>query len=124
MARKIICMLFLSVILFSSAGCAIIDKKNRRTLNLLDEKVRIESTAGRIAAAQVFVPVGTLTAMTDAAIVHPYCAIPEAADDTWELILEDPEGSDFRQVILFLPKVVITPVIFTVDWIGRILFPL
>lgn len=123
MDRKIIFTLFLSAILFLSAGCSGISKKYRRTLNLLDENVRIESTAGRIAAAPVFAPVGTLAFMTDAAIVHPICALPEAVGDTWELLWED-SGDELDYIILFLPKVVITPVIFTGDWIARILFPI
>ena len=123
MDRKIIFTLFLSAILFLSAGCSGISKKYRRTLNLLDETVRIESTVGRIAAAPAFIPVGTLAVMTDAAIVHPICAFPEAVDDTLDL-LWDGSGDDFFEIILFLPKVAITPVFFAGDWMCRIMLPI
>ncbi|MBU1052291.1 MAG: hypothetical protein KKC46_00495 [Proteobacteria bacterium] len=110
----------LSVVICS--GCAIADKDNRRTLNLLDDKIQIESTGGKITAAPVFMPVGTVAAITDMTIVHPLVSVPKAAEDTSEVIWENPQGSDFRQMMLLLPKVISTPLYFTGDMILRCFF--
>lgn len=112
----------LSIIVFS--GCAIIEKDNRRTLNFMDEKIQIESTWGKVGAAPVFIPVGTVAAATDMVIVHPLVSIPKAATDTSEVIWENPKGSDFRQMMLLLPKVISTPLYFTGDMTLRCLFPI
>ena len=113
-----------AALLLSCSGCAIVDKDNRRTLNLLDELVRVEQSGWRIAAAPVFIPVGLLAGAADAVVVHPIVSIPEAADDAYEAIWENPEGSEFRQMMLFVPKIVVTPLFFAGDWILRVLFPI
>ena len=124
MWKHSICLVVLSVLLASCGGCAIVDRQNRRTLNKLDEWVRIEKPASRTAAAPVFIPVGLLAGAADAVVVHPIASVPKAADDTREEIWDNPEGSEFRQMMLFVPKVFVTPVFFVGDWALRVLFPI
>ena len=116
--------MLLMILAFFCSGCAIVDKRNRRTLNLLDSHVRIESTGGRVAAAPVFIPVGLAAALTDMLIVHPIVSVPPAIKDTRECIWENPEGSEFRQMMLFIPKVAFTPVFFAGDLVFRVLLPI
>ena len=120
--KQCFCVLFL--IFYMTQGCAIVDKENRRTLNLLDDAIQIESTAGKICAAPIFVPVGTVAGLLDMVVIHPVFSVPKAADDTLDLIWRDPKGSDFRQILIFVPKLIITPIYFSGDWVLRILFPI
>jgi len=116
------CLLFL--VFLMAQGCAIVDKKNRRALNLLDDVIQIESTAGKICAAPIIVPVGTGAGLLDMIVVHPIVSVPKAADDTLDLIWRDPQGSDFRQILIFVPKLIVTPFYFSGDWVLRVLFPI
>ncbi len=111
-----------AAVLSASTGCSVIQKENRRTLNALDEAVRIESATGQIAAAPVFVPVGVAALVADAVVVHPLVSVPAAWSDTSRVVWEDPEGSDFYQAMVFLPKVAVTPVVLVGDWGLRVLF--
>lgn len=122
MPRFSIFLLLMAAIVWSSAGCTIVEKDNRRTLNYLDKHVKFESTGAKIAAAPIFIPVGLVAVITDAVIVNPAIALPKAYDDTLD-IWRNPEGSDFRQMMLFVPKVVVTPIFFVLDWGARILIP-
>ena len=124
MTRRLVCLVCLLAVLGSWAGCAIVEKENRRTLNALDKAVQIESTGGRIAAAPVFIPVGVAAALADMVIVHPIASVPKAADDTSEDIWEDPTSSPFWEMMLFVPKVIVTPLYFTGAWVLRVLFPI
>jgi hypothetical protein len=106
-----------------AGGCAITDRNNRLVLNSLDNAVQdsaiTNSTAGRIAAAPLAIPAGTVAGVLDMAIVTPARAVRPAWKDTSEYLWEDPQGSDMRQMMLFVPKVVATPLLFTGDWAFR-----
>ncbi len=108
------------------SGCAIANEKNRVLLNSLDSAVRdtaiTNSTAGRIAAAPLAVPVGTVAGVLDMAVITPARAVSPAWSDTSEFLWEDPQGSDMRQMMLFVPKVVATPLVFIGDWSFRSVF--
>lgn len=109
-----------------AGGCAIADQNNRLLLNALDRAVQdtaiTNSTAGRIAAAPLAIPVGTVAGVLDMAVVTPARAVSPAWKDTSEYLWEDPQGSDMRQLMLFVPKVVATPLLFTGDWAFRSVF--
>jgi len=122
MNRFIVMTALAAVMLSACSGCAIIDKDNRRVLNHLDEKVQFESDNAKIAASPVFIPVGLVAGLTDAVVVHPLVSLPEAYDDTSEAVWENPGGSEFHQAMIFLPKVVVTPLVFVGDWALRVLF--
>ena len=109
-------------VLSTCSGCAIFNKDNRRTLNLLDDKVQFESTAGKVVGAPLFIPIGLASGLADAVVVHPVVSLPEAYDDTSDVVWENPEGSDFRQAMIFIPKIAVTPLVFVGDWALRVLF--
>jgi hypothetical protein len=103
-------------------GCAVFNKSNRRTLNLLDKHVQFESTTVKIASAPVFVPVGTVVLATDAAIVNPVAVLPKTADDVYQLYWKPRDMDFFRKALFFPFCVVLTPPTFAGDWILRTLF--
>jgi len=112
--------------LFLCAGCAFMHKDNRRLLNALDEGVEntfiTNTTAGRIAAAPVFIPVGAVTFAADTVIIHPATSVEPAAKDTYDLLWKPRDMTPFRKMILFVPVVVATPVVFVSDWAFRSIF--
>ena len=116
--------LALSLAFVLLSGCAIVRKENRRVLNTLDDVVDIDRKVGRIAAAPIFVPVGVAAGLLDMVVVHPAASVPKAADDTADLLWKNPRGSDFHQMMLFFPKVVATPLVFSGSMLTRSLFPI
>ena len=117
--RNVYALLSVGVLLLLASGCAVMETENRRVLNSLDQLVQFESTSAKVAAAPVFVPIGVAAGLTDMVIVHPAVSIPEAGEDTWEVLWKNPQGSEFRQMMLFLPKVVASPILFVTDWVAR-----
>jgi hypothetical protein len=108
------------------SGCAVTCRENRLTLNSLDSAVQgsaITSTAtAKVLAAPVALPVGVTALAMDMALVTPTRAAFPAARDTSSLLWENPQGSDLRQMMILLPKVAATTVVFTTDWAFRSVF--
>ena len=117
--RKTVAVLMLLVLL---SGCAVFKEKNRTLTNALDDAVEIESDAAKVAWAPVFIPMGFTSLAIDALILHPAEELPDALEDTYEDLWEDPTGTHVTQVFLFVPKVVVTPVWFAFTWFGRSAF--
>ncbi len=107
-------------------GCAFMEKDNRRLLNVLDESVAntciADTTAGRIAAAPVFVPVGVVAFATDAVVIQPVMAVEPAAKDTYDTLWKPREMTPFRRVLVLVPQVAATPIVFVIDWAFRSVF--
>ena len=118
--RRTILILFAVAVLLP--GCAVFEEDNRLLTSALDDAVEPESTGAKVALSPVFIPVGVVSLVVDAVVVHPISEIPNAYDDTVEAVWEDPEGSYVTQAFLFVPKVAITPVVFVFDWLGRSIF--
>lgn len=97
-------------------------KENRRLTNSLDSVVAPESTMSKVLLAPVFLPVGAVSLASDAILIHPVAVVPDALDDTYETIWQEPEGSIIWQTFLFVPKVAFSPVFFSFDWLFRSLF--
>jgi hypothetical protein len=110
----------------SCAGCAFTHHDNRRLLNLLDRQAEgtwfADTTAGRITAAPIAIPVGTAAFALDVAVIQPVCAVPPAAKDTYDLLWKPRKLTAFRKMILFVPVVAATPIVFVSDWAFRSLF--
>jgi hypothetical protein len=108
------------------SGCAVTRSENRLTLNSLDKAVQgsaiTASTTGKALAAPLAFPVGVTAGVIDMALVTPARAAVPAAKDTNTLLWENPEGSDLRQMMLLIPKLAATPVVFTTDWAFRSVF--
>ena len=102
------------------AGCAFMEKDNRRLLTAMDEGLKdtfvTDTSAGQIAAAPLMVPIANCALVADVFVIHPVCMVPEAAEKTYEALWENPSGSPFRQMIILPPKAVATPLIFTAAW--------
>ena len=114
------------VILLSCVGCAFTEHDNRRLLNYLDSRAEgtwvADTTAGRIVGAPVAIPVGAAAFALDVAVIQPVCAAQPAAKDTYDLLWKPRNLSAFRKMILFVPVVVATPIVFASDWAFRSLF--
>jgi hypothetical protein len=115
-----------SSMLIAASGCAIWKAENRVLMTKLDRAaegtVITNSTAARVAAAPIAIPVGVTAGAIDFAILNPARAVVPAYRDTSETVWEKPQGSDFRQAVLFLPKVALTPVVYTGAWTLRAFF--
>lgn len=107
-------------------GCAVMEKENRLTMNALDDAVQgsaiTSSTTGKVLAAPVAFPVGVTAGVIDMAVVTPARAAVPAAKDTNSYLWQNPQGSDLRQMMLLVPKVAATPVVFLTDWAFRTAF--
>jgi hypothetical protein len=108
------------------SACAVTSKENRLTMNYLDQAVDgsfiTDSTTGKVVAAPVALPVGVTAWLIDMALVTPARASIPAAADTNNYLWKDPQGSELRQMMIFVPKVVATPAVFLTDWAFRSVF--
>jgi len=108
------------------SGCAVMHRENRLLLNSLDSTMEgsaiTVTTAGKVIAAPIAFPVGVTAGIIDMAVVTPARATVPAAKDTSSYLWENPQGSDLRQMMLLMPKVAATPVVFITDWAFRSVF--
>jgi hypothetical protein len=107
-------------------GCAVTQRENRLLLNSMDKAVEgsaiTGSTTAMVLAAPVAFPMGVTAGIIDMAVVTPARAAIPAAKDTSSYLWENPQGSDLRQMMLLMPKVAATPVVFITDWAFRSVF--
>jgi hypothetical protein len=120
---------FLTVLLLYTgtfSACAVMNKENRIVLNSLDNAAEgsfvTGSTAAKVAAAPIALPVGITAGLIDMTLVTPGRATVPAAKDTDSYLWKNPQGSELRQTMLFMPKVVATPIVFISDWAFRSVF--
>ena len=108
------------------SACAVMNKESRLVMNSLDKAVKesaiTSSTTGKVLAAPIAFPVGVTAWIIDMAVVTPARAAVPAAKDTNSYLWENPQGSDLRQMMLLMPKVAATPVVFLTDWAFRSVF--
>ncbi len=108
------------------SGCAVMNKENRIVMNSLDNALQgsaiTRSTTGKVLAAPVAFPVGLTAGIIDMAVVTTARAAIPAAEDTNSYLWKDPQGSDLRQMMLFIPKITATPIVFMTDWAFRSIF--
>lgn len=108
------------------SACAVMNKENRLVLNSLDNAVQgsaiTGSTTGKVVSAPIAFPVGITAGLIDMTVVTPARAAIPAAEDTNTYLWKDPQGSDLRQMMLFVPKITATPVVFLTDWAFRSVF--
>jgi hypothetical protein len=115
------CVLLASLLL--TAGCAVRNEANRRTLNAMDRGLAPSSSAGRWAVAPVALPAALAGLAADALVVHPSTVFDDAWLDTKDwLWTPDPSESRFRRAVLFPLIVLATPFVYVGDWLGRAAF--
>ncbi len=126
--RELVRCIALALILvgFGSVGggCVMLERGNRRVLNLLDENLAPKSSTGRWALAPLTLPTGCAALIVDATIVHPAATIDDAWGDTVELLWAPRGGSSLRTALLVPLAAIATPAVFLGDWLGRALFAL
>ena len=126
MLKRLICLSAPLAMAFLLMGCGMLTRENRPTLNALDQTVEktelAKSPATQIALFPVALPVGVTAGAVDAFVFIPAFSAQKAFCDTASVVWENPQGSDFRQAMLIVPKVVITPVFFVGDWLATSLF--
>jgi hypothetical protein len=126
MLKRLICLTALLAMVSFLTGCGMFTKENRPTLNALDRTVEkaelVKSPATQIALFPVALPVGVTAGAVDAFVFIPVFSAHKSFCDTAAAIWENPQGSDFRQAMLIVPKIVITPVFFVGDWLATSLF--
>ena len=97
---------------------------NRVLTNHLDEFVEPNETYQEVILAPIFIPLGTMTLLTDALVIHPISVIPKSLIKTYEIIWFNPQGGVIRQSFLFIPKLILTPITIVVTWLGYSIFDL
>lgn len=126
LVKRMIILMVLLLYAGSISACAVMNKENRLVLNSLDTSLEgsfvTSSTAGKVAAAPFVFPLGVTAGFIDMAVVTPARATVPAAEDTNTYLWKDPQGSDLRQMMLFVPKVTATPIVFMTDWAFRSVF--
>ena len=99
-------------------GCAVMQEKNRRTLNAMDENWTPSSTPGRWAASPVAFPASLVGLTVDALIVNPALVFDDAWDDTvewlWTPTLDE---SRFRRAVILPLAAIATPFVYIGDWV-------
>ncbi|MBN1774375.1 MAG: hypothetical protein JXB32_24150 [Deltaproteobacteria bacterium] len=105
-------------------GCAIMNRDNTPTLNLVEDKLWPESTAARIAVSPLVFPVGLGAALVDACVVHPVSVADDAAEITSDNLWEDLKWDDrYVTECAALPwRALSTPVLFGAVFLTRSLF--
>jgi hypothetical protein len=114
----------LGLLLCCLEACAIADEGNRRVLNYLDADWSPPTTAGRVLAAPLALPVGVVAAAADAVIVHPATQLDEAWADTADFVWDYDGISAFGSIMLAPFSVLVTPVVFGCSWVSRGIFGL
>jgi len=110
-----------------NSGCAILHEDNRRLLNMLDvamaDTVATRTTVGKVLFAPFYIPVGLAAGVADAVLVNPAVAAPAAGRETHDLVWKKQPESRVEHVLLFVPKVVASPIVFSGYWLFFILVP-
>lgn len=104
------------------AQCAVFNPNNRRLTGALDKKIQPETTTAKIALAPIVIPLGFAALSADFAIVHPISTLPKCWEDTARIIWRNPSGGLAQQTFLFVPKVILSPILFVADFLLRSLF--
>ena len=76
------------------------------------------ATATKIATAPLAVTLGVV----DVVVVHPASVVDDAGKDAHEWLWEEPVCGAATRSFLFLPRLAMTPVVFTASWLARSLF--
>jgi len=117
-------LLVVAFVALTVSGCAFLNRANTPLLNALDEAVRPETTLAKVALGPIFVPAGVLCAALDIAVVHPVQSVGFAAAHTGRVLWTGQQGPLSERVLLFVPKLAATPLMFTVVWLADSVFDL
>lgn len=123
MSRRLLPPAVLALLVLLLGGCAWSNRANRPVWNAFEERFVPQDTTAFYAALPLTLPAGLLCIIADTFVVHPI----QVADDAWEDAGDLWNGIEWDEhyytEVAFLPvRVVGTPVVFVVMFLGRSLF--
>lgn len=106
-------------------SCAPIERQYRYSLAWLDREAIPESTTARVALAPLAIPVGTVAWIVDGVLIR----FGLVGDDAWGDVVDvfwelNDDTSDLFRATSLPIRVVLTPVGFVLDFVGRWLLPI
>ncbi len=107
------------VLLATQCGCTHALRENRRLLNKHDAWIRPESTASRIIATPLCIPIATGALVLDVTLIHPSVSIAPAARDMYGIFWDYPDDVWVDLITMFPFRAAGTALLFPPDWIGR-----
>ncbi|MAF67563.1 MAG: hypothetical protein CMJ84_18145 [Planctomycetes bacterium] len=110
------------VLLLACGACAFTNPDNTPLVTWSGEALggSEAATVTKVATAPLAVTLG----IVDVFVVHPASVVDDAGADAHEWLWEAPVRGAATRSFLFLPRVALTPVVFTASWIARALFNL
>ncbi len=117
----VVAMLGLALLL---SACAVFNRENTPTLNLVEDHLWPESTGARVVAFPAVFVLGVAAALVDAAVVHPTLVVDDSWRDTRDMLWDHFDwDEDYVTECASLPwRTAFTPVVFTGDFLARALF--
>ena len=111
-------------VLFLCAGCAVFNRDNTPTVNLVEERLIPAENPARTLSYPVMIPVGLVAVIIDCVIVHPVTVADDAFGDTtdalWDCFEWDTEY--VTECGSLVPRTLLTPIVFTGCFLGRSTF--
>lgn len=105
-------------------GCMLTRPDSGPTFRFVEDHLVPENRTAQYALLPVFIPVGTVAALTDAAIVHPAMILEDTASDTRNALWRGFDwDTKYMTECAALPwRAAATPLFFSGMWLGRVLF--
>jgi hypothetical protein len=106
------------------SGCAVMNRDNTPTLNLVEKKLLPTETPQRYLVYPVLIPVGLGAVAIDALVVHPISVADDAAEDVRVALWRDLDWKNryATECVLLPPRAVSTPFALLVCFFGRSVF--
>ena len=82
-----------------------------------------EDSVTKVLLAPIYIPIGILGGIFDIFLIHPISVIPDSVEDTADLFWDPDDDLGYVTLMGTIPgRVIITPLFFTLSWMGRSLF--
>lgn len=106
------------------SGCMLTRPQSGPTFSFVEEHLVPENRTAQYLLLPVFIPIGTAAALTDALVVHPAMIVDDVASDTHDALWDNLRWDEtYMTESAALPwRTAATPVFFTGDFVGRVLF--
>ncbi|RII28276.1 MAG: hypothetical protein CXR30_13815 [Geobacter sp.] len=114
-------LILVSLTLLFCGGCAIFNRDNTPTLNLVERHLVPKEQTARLISAPLVVPIGFAAATLDMVLFHPISVAGDAWDDTNDLLWKnlDWDRQFVTTTVLNAPRAVAVPIVFTTDFLAR-----
>jgi hypothetical protein len=111
------------LLLLPLTACGVLADGNHPILGHLDATLpEPEATVSSLALDVLVLPMTIPAGLMDTFIAHPALRAPGAWDDTWDVLWDKPiKGTAMRSYVM-IPRLALTPVVFSVDWLVRSFF--